>query len=131
MAKRRLKKNEDNLEERPVGPTSPHRPGESHGLSKVASSANEADLDELGSDPGQVGPDSAGQSGDAQGLSAAEDANEEAVEELAETEQAYEAEIVEGVEDVDDHPERPVHTHEHKAKSDDFPSNRDETDEPE
>ena len=29
---------------------------------------NEAQLDELGSDPGQAGPDSAGQSGDTQGL---------------------------------------------------------------
>jgi hypothetical protein len=30
---------------------------------------NEAQMDELGDDPGQVGPDSGGQSGDTQGLS--------------------------------------------------------------
>ena len=51
----------------------------------------EAQLDELGSDPGQVGVDSAGQSGDAQGLSSVAEANEESVEELADSEQALEA----------------------------------------
>ena len=72
---------------------------------------NEAAPDELGNDPRQVGPGSAGQSGDAQRLSTISDANEESVEELAETDQAFEAEAVEGVEDAADHPERPVHTH--------------------
>ena len=85
------------------------------------------DLDELRNDPGQIGPDSAGQSGDTQGLSSAADANEESVEELAETDQEYEAEIIEGVEDAGDHPERPVHTQEDKAGTDDFSPARDET----
>ena len=80
---------------------------------------NQAQLDELGSDPGQVGPDSAGQSGDAQRLSDIADANEESVEELADTEQALEAAAVEGVEDAADHPERPVHTHEEYGRPDD------------
>jgi hypothetical protein len=81
----------------------------------------EAQLDELGTDPAQVGVDSAGQSGDAQGLSSDEDANEESVEELAETEQAMEAAAVDGVEDAADHPERPVHTHDEYGRPDDVP----------
>lgn len=87
-------------------------------------SGNEAALDELGSDPRQVGPDSAGQSGDPQRLSTIADANEESVEELAETDQAFEAEAVEGVEDAADHPERPVHTHQEYGRPDDLPPAR-------
>jgi hypothetical protein len=41
---------------------------------------NEAQADDLGNDPGQVGPYSAGQSGDQQDLSPIEDASEESVE---------------------------------------------------
>jgi len=85
----------------------------------------EAQLDELGDDPGQVGQQSAGQSGDSQALSAVEDASDESVEELAETEQALEAAAVEGVEDAADHPERPVHTHEEYGRPDDAPPKRD------
>lgn len=59
-----------------------------------------------------MGVDSAGQSGDPQGLSDLEEANDESVEELAQTDLAYEASIVEGVEDAGDHPGRQVHTHE-------------------
>jgi hypothetical protein len=84
----------------------------------------EAQLDELGSDPRQVGEDSAGQSGDPQRLSTIEDTNEESVEELAETDQAFEAAVVEGVEDAADHPERPVHTHEEYGRPDDVPPAR-------
>ena len=43
-------------------------------MAKRKSRDNEAQLDELGSDPGQVGSDSAGQSGDTQGLSQIADA---------------------------------------------------------
>jgi hypothetical protein len=82
---------------------------------------NEARLDELGDDPGQVGSDSAGQSGDAQGLSRIEDANEESVEELADTDQAYEADVVQGVEDAGDHPEKEVHTPQDYRREDDIP----------
>jgi hypothetical protein len=71
---------------------------------------------ELGSDPGQVGPDSGGQSGDTQGLSPIADAADESVEDLADSGQAYEAEVVEGVEDAADHPARPVHTHEDQVR---------------
>ena len=85
---------------------------------------SEAQLNELGSDPGQVGPDSAGQSGDTQGLSQDADSSQETVEELADTDQAYEAGILEGVEDADDHPERPVRTHEDQGKTEDAPPKR-------
>lgn len=87
---------------------------------------NEAQRDDLGSDPGQVGPDSAGQSGDTQGLSEVAEAADEDVEELADTDQAYEAEIVEGVEDAGDHPERPVHTHEDRTATEDIPPGPDD-----
>jgi hypothetical protein len=77
---------------------------------------NEAQLDELGEDPGQVGPDSGGQSGDTQGLSEIADGADESVEELADTGQAYEAEVVQGLENAADHPEQPVHTHEDQSR---------------
>ena len=80
---------------------------------------NEANLDELGDDPGQVGAESAGQSGDSEGLSREADAADESVEELADTEQAYEAGIVEGVEEAGDHPERPVRTRRERPATDD------------
>ena len=84
----------------------------------------QAQADELGTDPGQVGPDSAGQSGDPQRLSSIEDAASESVQELAETDQALEAGIVEGVEDAADHPERPAHTHLEYGHPDDLPPGR-------
>ena len=77
---------------------------------------DEAQIDELGDDPEELASDSAGQSGDAQGLSQTADVDEESVEELAETDQAYEAEAVDGLEDAADHPERPVQTRENKAR---------------
>jgi len=61
---------------------------------KRRSHDNEAQPDELGSDPGQVGSDSAGQSGDTQGLSQSQMPRNESVEELVDTDQAYEAEAV-------------------------------------
>jgi hypothetical protein len=72
---------------------------------------NQADLDELGHDPRQTGPGSAGQSGDLQELPLDEEESDESVEELAEEDQAIEAAELDGVEDAADHPERPVHTH--------------------
>lgn len=77
---------------------------------------DEAPLDELGPDVEEAAADSAGQSGDAQGLSQIAEADEESVAELAETDQEYEAEVVEGVEDASDHPERPVRTREDKGR---------------
>jgi hypothetical protein len=56
----------------------------------------------------EPGPDSGGQSGDTQGLSNVADAADESVEELEDTGQSYEADVIEGMEDAADHPERPV-----------------------
>ena len=64
----------------------------------------------------QVGPDSGGQSGDTQGLSNVAEAADESVEDLNDTGQAYEAEIVSGVEDAGDHPERPVYSHQDRRQ---------------
>jgi hypothetical protein len=85
---------------------------------------NEAGPDELGKDPRQVGPESAGQSGDAQRLSTIEEMDNESVEELADSDQALEAARVEGSEDAADHPERPVHTHNEYGRPDDLPPAR-------
>jgi hypothetical protein len=57
-----------------------------------------------------LGPDSAGQSGDTQGLSASEEAGPESVAELAEEGQAFEAEAIEGIEDAPDPDEAEVRT---------------------
>jgi hypothetical protein len=81
----------------------------------------EAQLDDLGTDPSQVGPRSAGQSGSGEGLSAEAEATDESVEGLSDTDQALEAAAVEGVEDAADHPERPTHTHEDYGNPEDVP----------
>ena len=62
---------------------------------------------------------SAGQSGDLQGLSDAEDADLESVEELLEEGNSFEAGAVQGVEDADNSDEQEVHTHE--VAEDDVP----------
>ena len=77
---------------------------------------DEGQADEPSSDPEEAYSDSAGQSGDAQGLSQIADADEESVGELAETDQAYEAGTVDGLEDAADHPERAVRTRENKSR---------------
>jgi hypothetical protein len=81
---------------------------------------DEARPDEIGTDRGQVGSSSAGQSGDTQQLSDVADASEDSVENLEETGQDTEALIVDGVEDAADHPERPVHTHLEYGRPDDL-----------
>lgn len=81
----------------------------------------EAQPDELGIDPSQVGPRSAGQTAGGQGLSSVADATDESVEQLADTDQALEAAAVEGAEDAADHPERPTHTHEEYGHPNDVP----------
>src|SRR6516165_10374031 len=59
------------------------------------------------------------QSGDLQGLSRLEDADAESVDELLEEGNAFEAGVVEGVEDAESRSERPVHTRE--VPQDDVP----------
>ncbi len=57
-------------------------------------------------------PRSGGQSGDLQGLSSAQGADSESVDELLEEGNAFEAEVVKGVQDAGDADEGEVHTHE-------------------
>ena len=82
----------------------------------------EARPDELEGDLREL--DSAGHGAELEQLSPVEEASEESVEELAETNQSLEAAIVDGVEDAADHPERPVHTHLEYGRPDDVPPAR-------
>jgi hypothetical protein len=59
-----------------------------------------------------LGENAAGQSGDLQGLSRAEDVDSESVEELIEEGQSFEADVVSGVENAPDADEGEVRTHE-------------------
>jgi hypothetical protein len=70
-------------------------------------------------DTDQLGPESAGQSGDTQGLPDAVDADSESVAELAEEGQAFEAGIISGVEDAGGSDPREVTTRE--VPEDDVP----------
>ena len=66
-----------------------------------------------------LGPNSGGQSGDIQALSRDEDVDSESVEELAEEGQAFEAEVVSGVENAPDADQGEVRTRE--VPEDDVP----------
>lgn len=70
-------------------------------------------------EPRGLGARSGGQSGDLQGLSGVEGAASESVEELLEEGNAYEADIVKGVEDAQNADENEVETHE--VPEDDIP----------
>jgi N utilization substance protein A len=62
-----------------------------------------------------TGPDSGGQSGDVTGLEEEPEASSDSVEDLVETGQYYEAEVVEGIEDAPPADEAEVTTHERPA----------------
>ncbi len=68
---------------------------------------------------GREGAQAIVQSGDLEGLSAAEQADSESVDELVEEGNAFEAGAVAGVEEADDQDTREVHTHE--VPEDDVP----------
>ena len=70
-------------------------------------------------EPKGLGARSGGQSGDLQGLSNRAGADSESVDELLEEGNAFEAEVVKGIEDVPDADEGEVHTHE--VPEDDVP----------
>jgi hypothetical protein len=76
-------------------------------------------VDTLAFEPVGLGARSGGQSGDLQGLSDREGADSESVDELLEEGNAYEAEVVKGVQDAGDADEREVRTHE--VPEDDVP----------
>jgi hypothetical protein len=69
---------------------------------------------------GGLGPGSAGQSGDTQGLSDVAEAGPESVLELVEEGQSFEAEVIGGVEDAPDPDVAEVHTK--QVPEDDVPS---------
>jgi ABC-type thiamine transport system substrate-binding protein len=66
-----------------------------------------------------LGPGSAGQSGDTQGLSDVAEAGTESVEELVEEGQSFEADVINGVENAPDADVAEVHTRE--VPEDDVP----------
>ena len=66
-----------------------------------------------------LGPNSGGQSGDLQGLSNTAGADSESVDELLEEGNAFEAEVVEGVQNVPDADQGEIRTHE--VQEDDVP----------
>ena len=67
-----------------------------------------------------MGPGSAGQSGDDQGLSDVAESGPESVEELANEGQSFEAEVISGVEDAPDADVSEIHTK--QVPEDDVPS---------
>ena len=83
---------------------------------------NPEDVDTLEFTPPGRGARSGGQSGSLQGLSDVESADSESVDELIEEGNAFEAEVVKGVEDAPD--EEEVHTHE--VPEDDVPEEYDD-----
>jgi hypothetical protein len=83
---------------------------------KKATKPNKVVTEEYVDDPAEkmrgLGPNSAGQSGDLQGLSEKPGADSESVEELVEEGQALEADAISGVEDAPDADTREVRVHE-------------------
>ena len=75
-----------------------------------------------------TGPNSAGQSGDTQGLSDVEGASNESVAELLEEGQFFEAEVVSGVENAPDADVAEVHTR--QVPEDDVPEEYQDSDRP-
>lgn len=84
-------------------------------------------VDSVVFEPKGLGARSGGQSGDLQGLSNRGGADSESVDELLEEGNAFEAEVVKGVEDVPDADEGEVRTHE--VPEDDVPEEYLEKDE--
>ena len=87
------------------------------GLTKRSSTRRQNLNDDAFTGPGLSSQ--AGQSGDLQGLSDRERADSESVDELLEEGNAFEADVVSGVQSADDHEGQEVHTHE--VPEDDVP----------
>jgi N utilization substance protein A len=73
---------------------------------------------EGGGDYSATGPDSAGQSGDVEGLSEGAEDSSDSVEDLVESGQYYEAEVVDGIENAPDADVAEVTTHERPVTDD-------------
>jgi hypothetical protein len=96
-------------------------------LKRNTSRGKSQGVDSVVFEPKGLGARSGGQSGDLQGLSNRESADSESVDELLEEGNAFEAEVVKGVEDVPDADEGEVRTHE--VPEDDVPGEYLEKDE--
>lgn len=94
---------------------------------KTRPRGKQENLNSVSFEPKGLGPRSGGQSGDLQGLSNYARADAESVDELLEEGNAFEAEIVKGVEDVRDADEGEIRTHE--VPEDDVPEEYLEKDE--
>lgn len=81
-------------------------------------------IDSVAFEPAGLGARSGGQSGDLQGLTNRAGADSESVDELLEEGNAFEAEVVKGIEDVPDADEGEIHTHE--VLEDDVPREYDD-----
>jgi hypothetical protein len=88
-------------------------------LKKTRSRGKSEGVETVVFEPKGLGARSGGQSGDLQGLSNREGADSESVDELLEEGNAFEAEVVKGIEDVPDADEGEVRTHE--VTEDDVP----------
>jgi hypothetical protein len=84
----------------------------------LASRGEGQSVETINLDPKGLGSKSAGQSGALQGLSDIEGASSESVDELLEEGNAFEAEVVKGVEDAPDADEGEVHTHQRPEEED-------------
>jgi len=90
--------------------------------SSLPTRAESQSVETVNFDPKGLGLKSGGQSGDLQGLSKVESADSESVGELLEEGNAFEAEIVKGVQDAPDADEGEVQTHQEREEdlSEDF-----------
>jgi len=97
---------------------------------KKKSQTRRAGFPEKPENQSELGPDSAGQSGDLQGLSDDEVADSESVEELVEEGSAWEASAISGVEDDLDKDGNPRELRTREVPEDDVPEEYLEDDEP-
>src|ERR1700693_5672391 len=86
--------------------------------SSLASRGEGQSVETINLDPKGLGSKSGGQSGALQGLSDIEGASSESVDELLEEGNAFEAEVVKGVEDAPDADEGEVRTHQRPQEED-------------
>lgn len=97
----------------------PRRAGKKRVVAKKQPRKQSKSVGELAFSPEGRGSRSGEQSGDLQGLSRLEGADSESVDELIEEGNAFEADVVAGVERADNNDEQEVHTHE--VPEDDVP----------
>src|ERR1700676_3382507 len=93
-------------------------PKKKKALKKTRSRGKSEGVETVVFEPKGLGARSGGQSGDLQGLSNRESADSESVDELLEEGNAFEAEVVKGVEDAPDADEGEVRTHQRPQEED-------------